>query len=52
MTDSQRAYDAYAQGHKDACQDTDCVLRPDSTYPSYGQGWAEWVRRRQQLRRV
>lgn len=34
-------YAAYAQGHKDACVDTDCVLRPDSTYLSYGQGWID-----------
>jgi hypothetical protein len=41
LTPGQRAHAAYAQGHKDACRDADCVLRPDSTYPSYGQGYAD-----------
>lgn len=32
---------AYEQGHRDACQDSTCVLKPDSTFPTYGQGYQD-----------
>lgn len=32
---------AYEQGHRDACRDETCILKPDSTFPTYGQGYQD-----------
>jgi hypothetical protein len=37
-TTTRKAYDAYQQGHRDACKDERCALLPDSSYPSFRDG--------------